>query len=42
MEIIESIKQALELTKKREYKKAERIYLSLLKENPDNASVLSF
>lgn len=42
MEIVESIREALEYTKNREYKKAEKIYLSLLKENPDNASILSF
>lgn len=42
MELVEQIKQAVSYTKQKEFKKAEKIYLELLKAFPDNASVLSF
>lgn len=42
MELVEEIKKALEFTKQREYKKAEKIYKDLLKKDPENESVLSF
>ena len=42
MELVEEIKRAVEYTKQKEYKKAEKIYLELLKEYPDNNTVLSF
>ena len=42
MELVEQIKQAVSYTKQKEFKKAEKIYLELLKTFPDNASVLSF
>ena len=42
MELVEEIKKAVEYTKNREYKKAEKIYKTLLKQNPNNDSVLSF
>ena len=42
MELVEEIKKALEYTKHREYKKAEKIYKELLKKDPENESVLSF
>lgn len=42
MELVEEIKKAVEYTKNREYKKAEKIYKTLLKENPKNDSILSF
>ncbi len=42
MEIVEGIKFALEYTKHKEYKKAETLYLELLKKSPKNDSILSF
>lgn len=42
MELIEEIKRAVEYTRVKEYKKAEKLYLELLKQHPDNSSVLSF
>ena len=42
MELVEEIKRAVEYTKQKEYKKAEKLYLELLKEYPDNNTVLSF
>lgn len=42
MEIVEGIKLALEYTQNNEYKKAENLYLKLLKQFPQNDSVLSF
>lgn len=42
MEIVEQIKQAVSYTKQKEFKKAEKIYLELLKTSPENVSVLSF
>lgn len=42
MELFDGIKQALEYTKNREYKKAEKLYLSLLRKDPKNPSLLSF
>ena len=42
MELVEQIKQAVEFTRRKEFKKAEKIYLELLKTSPENTSVLSF
>src|SRR5574344_325943 len=42
MEIIDRVKQALEYTKNKKYKKAEEIYLELLKDSPENNTILSF
>ena len=42
MELVEEIKPAVEYTKQKEYRKAEKIYLELLKEHPENPSLLSF
>ena len=42
MEIVDGIKQALDYTKNKNYKKAEKIYLSLLRKYPNNASVMTF
>ena len=42
MELVEQIKQAVEFTRRKEFKKAEKIYLELLKISPENTSVLSF
>ena len=42
MEIVEGIKQAIEYSKNGDFKKAEKLYLSMLKKNQDNASLLSF
>ena len=42
MELVEEIKRAVEYTKQKEYKKAEKLYLELLKEYPENPSLLSF
>ena len=42
MELVEQIKQAVEFTRRKEFKKAEKIYLELLEAFPDNTSVLSF
>ena len=42
MELIDKVKTAIEYTKKRDFKQAEKIYLELLKENPENHTVLSF
>ena len=39
---IEDLKKAISLTQKGEIKKAEAIYLGLLKEEPENPSLLSF
>jgi len=42
MELIDKVKTAIEYTKKRDFIQAEKIYLELLTENPENHTVLSF
>ena len=34
MELVDQIKQAVEFTRRKEFKKAEKIYLELLKTSP--------
>lgn len=42
MELVEQIKQAVEYTKQKEFKKAEQLYLELLRDYPENPSINSF
>jgi len=42
MELVEEIKKAVEFTKSGKVKDAEKIYLALLKDYPENSSILSF
>lgn len=42
MELIDKVKKAIAFSKNNEFKKAEEIYLEILKDNPENNTVLSF
>ena len=42
MEIAEQINQALDFVKKQDYISAEKIYIKLLEQQPENSIILSF